>query len=254
MTAEAQHPPTQPKRGFWKTLFVGIVWVGLVLGAIGFGILLHIESQLPNVDRLKDVHLQEPMRVLDRNGGLIAQYGEKRRIPLTFDQIPKDLVNAVLATEDARFYEHPGVDMVGLARAAVALVRSGRKEQGASTITMQVARNFYLSRKKTFSRKIREILLALKIDRKLPKDRVLSLYLNKIFFGNRAYGVGAAAAVYYGKPLHELNLAQIAMLAGLPQSPSRHNPILNPEAAKVRPNHVLQRMYELKKVMSWMIG
>lgn len=248
MNAEAQTPPPEQKRGFWRTLFVGLLWIGLVLGAVGFGMLLHIEAQLPDVERLKDVHLQEPMRVLDRDGGLIAQYGEKRRIPLTFDQIPKDLIHAVLATEDARFYEHPGVDMVGLARAAVVLLKSGRKEQGASTITMQVARNFYLSRKKTFSRKIREILLALKIDRKLSKDRVLSLYLNKIFFGNRAYGVGAAAAVYYGKPIQELNLAQIAMLAGLPQSPSRNNPIHNPVAAKERRNHVLQRMYELQKI------
>ncbi len=188
------------------------------------------------------------MKVLDSSGGLIAEYGDKRRIPLSFDQIPQSLIDAVLATEDARFYEHPGVDPIGLVRAAIVVLKSGRKAQGASTITMQVARNFYLTREKTFSRKLREILLALKIDETFSKDTILSLYLNKIFFGNRAYGVGAAADVYYGKKLNELSLAEMAMLAGLPQSPSRNNPIRNPESALERRNHVLERMYELGKI------
>ena len=241
-------PPAPKKRRIWRVL-ITLVVILCILALAGYGALkVYIRSQLPDVSRLKDIHLQVPMRILDRDGQLIAQYGEKRRIPLTFEEIPKQLVDAVLSTEDARFYEHPGVDLIGLARAAVVMIKSGRKEQGASTITMQVARNFYLTRKKTFSRKIQEILLALKIDSELPKDKILSLYLNKIFFGNRAYGVGAASAVYYGKQLNELTLAQLAMLAGLPQSPSRNNPIRNPEGAIERRNHVLERMLELKEI------
>lgn len=240
--------PQPKKRSAWRNLFIYFSSIVLVVIAAAIFSYYYINAGLPDVSRLKDIHLQEPMRILDRDNQLIAQFGEKRRIPLKFSQIPKPLVDAVLATEDARFYEHPGVDLIGLARAALVMVKSGRKEQGASTITMQVARNFYLTRKKTFSRKIREILLALKIDRKLPKDKVLALYLNKIFFGNRAYGVGAAAGVYYGKSLGELDLAQMAMLAGLPQSPSRNNPIRNPKAALERRNHVLERMYQLHKI------
>jgi penicillin-binding protein 1A len=241
-------PPHKRKRQIWRKLFIYLTSIAFVVVAAMMCTYFYMNAQLPDVSKLKDIHLQEPMRILDSQGGLIAQYGEKRRIPLTFQEIPKPLINAVLATEDARFYEHLGVDPVGLARAALVVIKSGRKAQGASTITMQVARNFYLSRKKTFSRKLREMLLALKIDRELPKDTILALYLNKIFFGNRAYGVGAAAAVYYGKPIGELTLAQMAMLAGLPQSPSRNNPIRNPEAALDRRNHVLERMYELHKI------
>lgn len=240
--------PASKKRHFWRHLFIYLACFVFVCIAALICVYYYMEKQLPDVSSLKDIHLQAPMRILDRSGGLIAQYGEKRRIPLTFDEIPKPLIEAVLATEDARFYEHPGVDPIGLARAALVVIKSGRKAQGASTITMQVARNFYLTRKKTFSRKLREILLALKIDREFSKDKILSLYLNKIFFGNRAYGVGAAADVYYGKPINELSLAQMAMLAGLPQSPSRNNPIRNPKAALDRRNHVLERMYELHKI------
>jgi penicillin-binding protein 1A len=249
MNAEHETKPNPPKkRQFWRRVFIYLTTLGLICTAALICVYLYMEQQLPDVSKLKDTHLQVPMKILDRDGGLIAQYGEKRRIPLTFEEIPKPLIDAILATEDARFYDHPGVDPIGLARAALVVIRSGRKAQGASTITMQVARNFYLTRKKTFSRKLREILLALKIDHEFSKDKILTLYLNKIFFGNRAYGVGAAAAVYYGKPLNELSLAQMAMLAGLPQSPSRNNPIRNPEAALDRRNHVLERMYELHKI------
>lgn len=246
MGTETKNKP--PKRQRWRKLFIYLASSFLVIVAILIGIYFYMDAQLPDVSKLKDIHLQQPMRILDREGGLIAQFGEKQRIPLSFEEIPKPLIDAVLATEDARFYDHPGVDPVGLARAAFIVIKSGRKAQGASTITMQVARNFYLTRRKTFSRKLREMLLALKIDRELPKEKILSLYLNKIFFGNRAYGVGAAAAIYYGKRINELTLAQMAMLAGLPQSPSRNNPLRNPEAALDRRNHVLERMYELHKI------
>ena len=241
-------PRLRKKRQFWRNVFIYLISLALLSIAALICLYFYMESQLPDVRKLKDIRLQAPMKILDSNGGLIAEFGEKRRIPLRFDQIPKPLIDAVLATEDARFYEHPGVDPIGLARAALVVLKSGRKAQGASTITMQVARNFYLTREKTFSRKLREILLALKIDQTFSKDTILSMYLNKIFFGNRAYGVGAAADVYYGKQLHELSLAQMAMLAGLPQSPSRNNPIRNPDSARERRNHVLERMYELHKV------
>lgn len=213
----------------------------IVLGVV----YTYMELQLPNVDVLKDVHMQVPLRVYTRNGKLITQYGTKRRIPVTLQQIPKQLVKAVLAVEDARYYSHPGVDFVSLVRAAKAVIKTGRKVQGASTITMQVARNFFLTRKKTYIRKVKEILLALKIDKELSKDKVLELYLNKVYFGNRAYGVAAAAQVYYGKRLNQLTLAQIAMIAGLPQAPSRNNPLRRPRAAIKRRNHVLKRMYEV---------
>jgi len=204
-----------------------------------------MELQLPNVETLKDVHMQVPLRIYTQNGKLIAQYGAKRRIPVTLKQVPKQLIQAVLATEDARYYEHPGVDLIGMIRAAKVVLTSGRKSQGASTITMQVARNFFLSRKKTYTRKINEILLALKIDKELSKQKVLELYLNKIYLGNRAYGVAAAAKVYYGKTLDQLTLPEMAMIAGLPQAPSRNNPIENPQGALKRRNHVLSRMLEV---------
>ncbi len=206
---------------------------------------IYMEWQLPDVTTLRDVHLQVPLFIYTADGKLISQFGAKRRIPITLDQVPKPLINAILATEDARFYEHSGIDLIGMIRAAKSVITTGKRSQGASTITMQVARNFFLTRKKTYSRKINEILLALKIDKELSKDKILELYLNKIYFGNRAYGVAAAAEVYYGKSLNQLTLPQMAMIAGLPQAPSRNNPLKNPELALRRRNHVLSRMYEV---------
>lgn len=205
----------------------------------------YMELQLPNVDVLRDVHMQVPLRIYTSDGKLISEFGTKKRIPVSLSQVPKPLIQAVLAVEDSRFYDHPGVDFISLVRAAKAVISSGRKVQGASTITMQVARNFFLTKKKTYSRKIKEILLALKIDKEFSKDKVLELYLNKVYFGNRAYGVAAAAQVYYGKKLNQLTLPQMAMLAGLPQASSRNNPIRNPQRALVRRNHVLSRMLDV---------
>lgn len=221
-----------------------------LLVIVGSGILLvcgflwYIELQLPDVEKLKDIHLQVPLKIYSQDRQLIAIYGSKRREPVPLSAVPDLLQKAVLATEDARFYQHAGVDLVGLVRAAVAVIQTGKKVQGASTITMQVARNFYLTRHKTYYRKIKEILLALKIDRNLSKSKILELYLNKIYFGNRAYGVAAAAQVYYGRPLSALTLAEMAMIAGLPQSPSRNNPLENPKAALLRRNHVLTRLLQ----------
>ncbi len=227
------------RKGLWAL-------INLSFAILLFLIILYIyaASQLPDVDSLKTVQLQVPLRIYTKDGLLIQEYGEKKRIPVDYKDIPQDLVHALLATEDQRFFEHPGVDIMGLGRAALRVIQSGSKSQGGSTITMQVARNFFLSRKKTYLRKFNEILLAIKIDRELSKEKILELYFNKVYLGNRAYGVGAAATVYYGKPLDQLTLAQNAMIAGLPQAPSTQNPIVNPLAAKKRRNHVLERLLE----------
>lgn len=225
---------------FWALLSL-LMTVVIVFGAL----YAYMEFELPDVSVLNDVHMQVPLRIYSNDGKLIAEYGARRRFPVTIDQVPKQLIQAILATEDARFYSHPGVDFVGLIRATVAVIASGHKVQGASTITMQVARNFFLTKKKTYSRKIKEILLALKIDKTLSKEKILELYVNKVYFGNRAYGVAAAAQVYYGKKLNQLTLPEMAMIAGLPQAPSRNNPLVNKENAMVRRDHVLKRMLEV---------
>jgi penicillin-binding protein 1A len=209
------------------------------------GMLYYMQFELPDIDALKTTQAQAPLRIYTHDGKLIAEFGEKRSNPVPFDRIPTPLINAVLATEDQHYYQHPGIDITGLLRAGIKLILTGKKEEGGSTITMQVARNFYLSRHKTFGRKIQEILLAIKIDHGLTKQKILELYLNTIFLGNRAYGVGAAAEIYYGKPLAQLSLDQYAMLAGLPKAPSALNPIANPDAAKKRRDHVLNRMREV---------
>jgi len=223
--------------------------ITLLAMLLGGGALLaiyaYLEPRLPSIDELRDVRLQVPLRIYSRDGLLMAEFGEKRRIPLDYHELPERLVQAFLAAEDDRFFEHPGVDYQGLLRAAGQLLLTGRKTQGGSTITMQVARNFFLSNEKTYTRKLNEILLALKIEAELSKSEILTLYLNKIYLGHRAYGVGAAAEGYYGKSVAELDLAQTAMIAGLPKAPSRSNPITDPERAVQRRNYVLGRMLKL---------
>ena len=227
-------------------------WFGILILSAGFlgllaitGIYFYLSPKLPSTESLDEVHFQVPLRVYTRDGLLIAEFGEKRRVPMRLDEIPDNMVKAIIASEDERFYEHPGVDWQGLTRAVLHLVTTGEKGPGGSTITMQVARNFFLGREKTYVRKANEILLSLKIERELSKDEILELYLNKIFLGQRAYGVGAAAQVYYGARLDQLSLAQITMIAGLPQAPSRFNPVANPEGATARRSYVLKRMREL---------
>ena len=205
-------------------------------------IIITLNARLPKVAVLKDVKLQVPLRIYSIEKKLIAEYGDKRCTPIPLPQVPLDLINAVIATEDHRFYKHPGVDLRGLIRAGISLISTGNKEQGGSTITMQVARNFFLTRKKTYLRKINEILLALKIEKELNKQEILELYLNKIYFGKHAYGIAAASEVYYGVKVEKLTLAQMAMLAGLPQAPSTINPINSPQAALKRRSLVLDKM------------
>lgn len=226
-----------------------LVLLFLSLFVVGAGGLLtayiYLEPDLPSIDALKDIRLQVPLRIYSSNGKLIAEFGEKRREPLKYDRFPDQLIQAFLAAEDDRFFEHPGVDYQGLIRAAIQLLLTGERRQGGSTITMQVARNFFLSRKKTYTRKLNEIFLALKIERLLSKHEILELYLNKIYLGHRSYGVGAAAMVYYGRPVEKLELSEIAMIAGLPKAPSRSNPVTNPSRALIRRNYVLGRMHDL---------
>ncbi len=222
-------------------ILLGIVTAALIVG----GTYLHFRSELPSTENLLKIQLQVPMRIFSADGKLIAQYGEKRRDPVNYEEIPQNMVNAFLAAEDQNFFHHYGIDPAGLARAAVTLALTGHKKQGGSTITMQVARNYYLTRKRTFTRKIREIFLALHIEQALSKEQILELYLNKIYLGHRAYGIKAAAQVYYGRPLDQLTLAETAMIAGLPKAPSNYNPVTNPERAKLRRNYVIGRMLAL---------
>lgn len=223
-----------------------LILILALLTLIAAGVIyFFLAPKLPDTNTLKETQLQIPLRIFSSEGLLMAEFGEKRRIPVEYNDIPKPLVEAFLAAEDDRFYQHPGVDYQGIIRAAYSLLLTGEKSQGGSTITMQVARNFFLSNEKTYLRKLNEIILALEIEKVLSKEEILALYLNKIYLGSRAYGVGAAASVYYGKPLDQLSLAEMAMIAGLPKAPSAYNPIANPERATVRRNYVLRRMWEV---------
>jgi len=232
-------------RYLWRVLFPLLLLAGLGAAIAAAILYLRIESQLPPIEVLRDVQLQEPLRIYTNDRRLLAEFGEKRRTPVKISQVPDAMIHAFLAAEDDRFYEHSGVDFQGLLRAAVELIRTGKKRQGGSTITMQVARNFFLSREKTYLRKLTEILLAYKIEGSLSKDEILELYLNKIYLGHRAYGVEAAAQVYYGKSITDLSVARMAMIAALPKAPSRINPVNNPQAALERRNYVLGRMHQL---------
>lgn len=209
---------------------------------------LYLSPNLPSVDVLRDVQLQTPLRVYTQNGELIGEFGEMRRTPIKFADIPPLFIKAVLAAEDDSFYSHHGVDFKSLMRATSQLAASGHIQSGGSTITMQVARNYLLTYEKTFSRKFNEILLALQIERSLSKNEILELYVNKIFLGNRAYGIEAAAQVYYGKSIRELDLAELAMIAGIPKAPSSNNPIANPDRALQRRNWILGRMLGLNYI------
>ena len=224
-------------------LILAVCCILLGVGSV-YGLYKYIEPQLPDVNTLKDVRLQIPMQIYSADGELIAQYGEKRRIPLTLPQVPPELVKALIATEDSRFYEHHGVDPIGIFRAVSVALVSGHASQGASTITQQLARNFFLSPERTLMRKIKEAFLAIRIEQSLSKDEILELYLNKIYLGYRAYGVGAAAQVYFGKNVDQLTLGEMAMIAGLPKAPSTFNPLYSHERALARRNVVLSRMLD----------
>ncbi|MEE4294704.1 MAG: penicillin-binding protein 1A [Xanthomonadales bacterium] len=231
------------KKLFRRLLLLILVLTILGIAAIGVAYFIFARD-LPDVETLRDVQMQVPLRVFSEDGKLLGIFGEKRRIPVHIEEMPDCVSQAFLAGEDARFYEHFGLDYKGISRAVWSLATTGEKTIGGSTITQQLARNFFLTNEKTFTRKIREMFLALKIEREIEKDKILELYLNKIFLGHRAYGVGAAAEVYYGKSPGQLTLAQCAMIAALPKAPSRINPITSPERATERRDYVLARMLE----------
>ena len=221
-----------------------VACISTVIIAIS-GAYLYFAPNLPDVDTLTDIQLQVPLRIYSNDGLLIGEFGEQRRTPVAFQDVPTDFINAFLAAEDDQFYHHPGISIKGLARAGYQMLSASDTQTGGSTITMQVAKNYFLTPERNIIRKIREIFLAIEIERKLEKEQILELYINKIFLGHRAYGINAAAQVYYGKPIDELNLAQFAMIAGLPKAPSSYNPISNPERALIRRNWILQRMLAL---------
>ncbi|STO42016.1 Penicillin-binding protein 1A [Grimontia hollisae] len=226
-----------------RLLILAIICILLGVGTI-FGFYLYVKPELPDVATLKDVELQTPMQVYSADGKLISQFGEKRRIPVIYKDIPQDLIDALIATEDSRFYDHPGIDPIGITRAAIVVAMSGSAKQGASTITQQLARNFFLSNEKKIMRKIKEIFIAIHIEQLLTKQEIMELYVNKIFLGYRSYGFGAAARVYFGKDLNDLTLSEIATLAGMPKAPSTMNPIYSLERATHRRNVVLKRMLD----------
>ncbi|KAA1005794.1 penicillin-binding protein 1A [Paraburkholderia panacisoli] len=250
-TSPTSPPPAPQKRkrplwlklivGFFGLIVAGIVCVLLVLGYA----LVVATPNLPSLDALTDYRPKVPLRIYTADHVLIGEFGEERRDIVHFQDVPDSLKKAILAIEDARFYDHGGVDLTGIARAGFVALTNGHATQGASTITMQVARNFFLSSEKTYTRKIYEMLLAYKIESKLTKDQILEVYMNQIYLGQRAYGFASAARVYFGKDLKDLTLAESAMLAGLPKAPSAYNPVVNPKRAKVRQEYILQRMYEL---------
>lgn len=226
---------------FWWSCVAA--FCGIVLSFSGA--FLYLSPGLPSVDSLRSIQLQIPLRIYSADGKLIAEFGEMRRSPIRFDDIPPDFIRALLAAEDDNFANHYGVDFTSLMRAATQLLASGHIQTGGSTITMQVAKNFFLTSERSFSRKTNEILLALQIERELSKNEILELYVNKIYLGNRAYGIEAAAQVYYGKSIRDLSLGQLAMIAGLPKAPSRYNPLVNPQRSMERRDWILGRMYKL---------
>lgn len=225
---------------------VGLAVIAFVaMLAVMAGAFYFLSPSLPSAEAMRDIELQTPLRVYSRDGRLMAQIGEKRRTPVVYEEIPEIVINAFLAAEDDRFFEHPGFDYQGIARAAFNLMLTGSRSQGGSTITQQLARAYFLTRDRSFVRKAKEIMLALQIEKKFTKEEILALYLNKIFLGQRAYGVGAAAEVYFGKSLKDLDIAEAAMIAGLPKAPSALNPVSNIERATERRAYVLRRMQEL---------
>ncbi|WP_043203676.1 penicillin-binding protein 1A [Paraburkholderia acidipaludis] len=247
-------PPVRPRRRrpWWFKLligFVGLIVASAACAALVLGYALIVATpNLPSIDALTDYRPKVPLRIYTRDHVLIGEFGEERRDIVHIQDVPDDLKKAVLAIEDARFYDHGGVDLTGIARAGIVALTNGHATQGASTITMQVARNFFLSSEKTYTRKIYEMLLAYKIESKLSKDQILEVYMNQIYLGQRAYGFASAARVYFGKDLKNLTLAECAMLAGLPKAPSAYNPVVNPKRAKVRQEYILERMLELRYI------
>lgn len=235
-----------PIKKTWLKAFFWLLLSGFSVTLVTLaGMYLYLSPKLPSVETLKQVKLQTPLRVYSRDNKLIGEFGEQRRTPLTFEELPPLYINALLAAEDAEFYDHHGVSLRGLLRAGSQLLQTGQIQSGGSTITMQLARDFFLTRKQVFSRKFNEILLSFQIERQLTKEEILELFSNKMFFGNRAYGLQAAAQIYYGKDASELSLAQYATIVGSLKAPSAYNPLANPQRALIRRDWIIGRMLKL---------
>ena len=241
-------PNNVPQKSASRWFLYPLGFLGGVI-AIGVGVVVIMVvmayPNLPSLEVLTDYRPKMPLRVFSADNKLIGEFGEERRAVVKFNEVPDVMKQAILAAEDERFYQHGGVDTLGLLRAALANLAGGGKRQGASTITMQVARNFFLSSEKTFNRKLYEILLSFKIESSLTKDEIFELYINQIYLGQRAYGFASAAQIYFGKTLKQITIAEAAMLAGLPKAPSAYNPVVNPQRARLRQQYVLRRMHEL---------
>lgn len=238
-------PSPKPKTSITSIVVASLLGLFVMLVGVVLLIVALIYPSLPSLDVLIDYRPKIPLRIYANDGSLLGEFGEERRALIAINDVPSTMKQAILAAEDDRFYQHGGIDVVGLTRAALTNLVTGQKRQGASTITQQVAKNFFLSSEKTYSRKLYEILLSFKIEKNLSKDQILELYVNQIFLGQRAYGFAAAAQIYFGKPLKDLSLAETAMLAGLPKAPSAFNPVVNPKRARLRQQYVLRRMHEL---------
>jgi penicillin-binding protein 1A len=248
-TTPKERPPARPKLPLWSRATVLLIAVPACLAiagvlAVSIAVLL-ANDRLPPLNALTDYRPKVPLRVYTADGQLIGEFGEERRSVVRIADVPALMKNAVLAAEDSRFFEHGGIDFKGIARAALSNFVSGGRDQGASTITQQLAKNFYLSSEKTYTRKIYEALLALRIEENLTKDQILEIYMNQIFLGKRAHGFASAAQIYFGKTLNQLSPAEAAMLAGLPKAPSLFNPLVNPKRATERQHYILQRMHEI---------
>src|SRR5271154_5981621 len=248
--ARVQHPPRVGVTSLMWLRFLAfplLLLAGLAAaGAFLVGLVVALAyPNLPSLEVLTDYQPKIPLRIYTTEGALIGEFGEERRSLVSIKEVPEQLKFAILAAEDERFYQHTGIDYLGVARAAYANLVQGGRRQGASTITMQVARNFFLSSEKTLTRKLYEALLAFKIENNLQKDQILELYINQIYLGQRAYGFAAASQIYFGKSLDKLTLGEAAILAGLPKAPSAYNPVANPQRARQRQQYVLRRMREL---------
>ena len=233
-----------PTRRWLLPVIVALTLFLLPVLLLGMAVMLTYPS-LPSLEVLTDYHPKVPLRIYSAEGTLLGEFGEERRALVKIADVPDAMKHAILAAEDDRFYQHGGVDYMGVFRAALSNFTAGGTKQGASTITMQVARNFFLSKEKTFTRKFNEMLLAFKIEHYLSKDEIFQLYINQIYLGQRSYGFAAASQIYFGKPLNQISISEAAMLAGLPKAPSSYNPVVNPKRAKLRQLYVLRRMHEL---------
>ena len=246
-SSETTKPAAKPRRRWrWLLLALGVGTSGVMaLTATIIGAYYYVVPGLPQAETIREIPLQIPLRIFSRDGRLIEEVGERRRVLVDFDEIPEHVVQAFIAAEDRRFWEHPGIDYQGIIRAAVRLAIAGEISGGGSTLTQQLARDYFLTREQVFTRKVREAFLAYKIEQEFSKEEIFALFVNKMFFGQRAYGVAAAAQVYFGKNLEDINVAEAATLAGVLPAPSQYNPVRSPNNAKVRRGYVLGRMHDL---------